>query len=263
MYTTHFGLKRQAFLERVPPEEIIQDERMAEGLARLNYLAEAGTLGVLVGQTGVGKSCLLKLLFHNLSRNRYRALYLHLTGVNSVGLLKLIVRGLGEIPRRGKETLFMQILEATRKAEGQVILVIDEAHLLEPASLIDLRLLMSSALRQQPPLKLILAGQEALGAILRRSRHADLLNRVSVRYHLRPFDRNGTVTYIDKQLSKAGGTARVFESEAKDLIHDWTGGVPRQINNVATACLLNAASRNLKKVSGKLVNDTMAEFQLP
>ena len=263
MYTAHFGLKTQVFLERIPPEEIIQDERMAEGLARLNYLAEVGTLGVITGQTGVGKSCLLKLFFHNLSINRYKPLYLHLTGVNSVGLLKLIVRALGEIPRRGKETLFTQILEATKRAEGQVILVIDEAHLLDPTSFVDLRLLLSSAFEERPPLKLILAGQEGLGAILKRSRHSDLLNRVNVRYHLKPFDRQGTVTYIDKQLSRAGATGKLFDSEAKDLIHEWAGGVPRQINNIAVACLLNAAARNLKKITGKLVNETMTEFQLP
>ncbi|MCP4181881.1 MAG: general secretion pathway protein, partial [Hyphomicrobiales bacterium] len=54
-----------------------------------------------------------------------------------------------------------------------------------------------------------------------------------------------------------------FETEAKDLIHDYTGGVPRQVNNVATACLINAAARGLKIITEALVNETMAEFALP
>ena len=42
-----------------------------------------------------------------------------------------------------------------------------------------------------------------------------------------------------------------------------TGGVPRQVNNVATACLINAAARGLKIITEALVNETMAEFALP
>ncbi len=51
--------------------------------------------------------------------------------------------------------------------------------------------------------------------------------------------------------------------EAKELIHDYSGGVPRQINNIATACLINAAAHGHKKISEALVNDTMIEFRLP
>jgi general secretion pathway protein A len=72
-----------------------------------------------------------------------------------------------------------------------------------------------------------------------------------------------TCAYIDSRITLAGGVNKTFDIEAKDLIHDYTGGVPRQINNVATACLINAASRNLKRVNEPLVNETMSEFHLP
>jgi len=39
--------------------------------------------------------------------------------------------------------------------------------------------------------------------------------------------------------------------------------VPRQINNVATACLINAVSQNINKITDAMVNDTMAQYQLP
>ena len=52
--------------------------------------------------------------------------------------------------------------------------------------------------------------------------------------------------------------------EAKSLIHDYAGGgVPRPINNIATACLINAASKNINGIDEAIVNETMAEFQLP
>ena len=64
-------------------------------------------------------------------------------------------------------------------------------------------------------------------------------------------------------MHKAGGQEKIFEQAAKGLIHDYTGGVPRQINNVATACLINAAAKGVKKITEPLVNETMSEFELP
>ena len=99
--------------------------------------------------------------------------------------------------------------------------------------------------------------------ILKRSSHADLVHRMPHRIALHCLTKTQTGTYIDSRITQAGGTNKTFEPEAKDLIHDYTGGVPRQINNVATACLINAASRNIKKINEPLVNETMGEFHLP
>src|SRR5690606_454241 len=103
--------------------------------------------------------------------------------IPSSGLLKLVTTNLGEPPRRGKERLYEQILERAQRAEGALLLVFDEAHLLSSEALTDLRLLVSSAMEVGPPLKILLSGQEMLRATLKRTQHADLLNRVSVRVH--------------------------------------------------------------------------------
>ena len=94
--------------------------------------------------------------------------------------------------RRGRERIYEQILERAKRAEGTLLLVFDEAHLLDGDALTDLRLLISSALEVGPPLKMLLTGQDPLRAMLRRSRHAVLLNRISVRYQLRPLTKEQT-----------------------------------------------------------------------
>jgi general secretion pathway protein A len=264
MFTTHFKMTRQPFLERAPVEQILADERIAQGLARLEYLAKVGgSIGLVTGSTGVGKSSLLKLFVRSLSRNLYNPIYISLTHVGASGFLKLLVLGLGELPRRGKERLFLQILDRLHGSEHTTLLVIDDAHLLPSEALTDLRLLVSSGLEDGPALKVILSGQELLRDELRRARHADLLHRIAVRYHVPPLSREQTVSYIDFQMRTAGGSEKVFEPEAKTLIHDYASGVPRRINNIAIACLIQAATRNLQKISEALVNDTTPEFNLP
>jgi general secretion pathway protein A len=261
MFTAHFKMSGHPFAERIPLDHILQDARLAEGLARLDYLADQGTIALVTGPVGSGKSTLLKLFIRRLSKNHFSPLYIHLTHIKAPGLLRLIVAGLGEKPRGlGKENLFLQIQEKTRQTDTTYLLVIDEAQLLDPAALIDLRLLVSSALDEVSPLKIVLCGQDGIRDLLKRSRHADLVQRISTRFFLPPLTRSQTTAYIDAQLKQAGAPARLFADEAKALLHEFAAGLPRQINNLATACLINAASRNLQRVDGDLVNQTVAEL---
>ena len=217
---------------------------------------------MIIGQTGLGKSSLLRLFIHDLPQNRYHPLYLHLTPLNANAFLRLIVIKLGEHPKLGKDRMLLQILERINQNDKCTLFIIDEAHLIDPKTLTDLRLLISS-IEQEVSLKILLCGQENLSRILKRASHADLAHRITLQFIMRPLSNQKTAAYIDYRITKAGGSSKFFESEAKGLIHDYTGGVPRQINNVATACLINAAARGLKIITDALVNETMAEFSLP
>lgn len=84
-----------------------------------------------------------------------------------------------------------------------------------------------------------------------------------MRCHLSALTSDQTASYIDSRMRCAGSNDKVFEPEAKSLIHDYASGIPRLINNIATACLLNAAARNLNKINEPLVTENMTEFRLP
>ena len=71
MFLTHFNMTQNPFTERPPIEWLQKDERIAQGLARLEYLAQQGLVALLLGQTGVGKSSLLRLFIHALAHHRY------------------------------------------------------------------------------------------------------------------------------------------------------------------------------------------------
>jgi len=262
MFLSHFNLTAHPFMENPPIEWILTDPRIEQALARLKFFQDQGLIALILGQTGIGKSTLLRLFMHHLPQNRYHPVYVHLTPLNANAFLRLVVTKLGEVPRMGKDRLFLQIADRIGKSEKCTILIIDEAHMIDPKALTDLRLLVS-AVDTHLPLKIVLSGQENLSHILNRSSHADLVQRICVRFSFGPLSKDQTRAYIDRRMTLAGGTEKTFEPEAKDLIHDYTGGVPRQINNVATACLINAAAKKLKKVTESLVNETMSEFQLP
>ena len=56
---------------------------------------------------------------------------------------------------------------------------------------------------------------------------------------------------------------KLFDESVKTAIHDFTGGVPRQINNLATACLLQASAQNVLRIDDNLFQHAAGEFQLP
>jgi len=262
MFLNHFSLNAHPFTEKPPIQWLLRDEHTDQALARLKFFEQQGSIALIIGQTGLGKSSLLRLFIHELPQNRYNPVYLHLTPLNANAFLRLIVIKLGEKPQMGKDRILLQILERINQNDKCTLFIIDEAHLIDPQTLTDLRLLISS-IDEQISLKILLCGQENLSQILKRSSHADLVQRISLQFIMRALSMEKTSAYIDYRITKAGGTDKIFEPEAKNLIHDYTGGVPRQINNVATACLINAAARGLNKITETLLNETMTELHLP
>ncbi|MBE7545702.1 MAG: GTPase RsgA [Planctomycetia bacterium] len=91
MFTSHFSMTTQPFSERINTSLIMKDERFTQGLARLQYLLHSGSIAVLYGQTGVGKSTLLKLFLSQIPQNLFLPIYLHFTHLKSSSLLSLIV----------------------------------------------------------------------------------------------------------------------------------------------------------------------------
>ncbi len=262
MFLNHFDLNSHPFTEKPPIQWLLRDENTDQALARLKFFEQQGAIALIIGQTGLGKSSLLRLFIHQLPQNRYHPLYLHLTPLNANAFLRLMVIKLGEKPKLGKDRMLLQILERINQNDKCTLFIVDEAHLLAAQTLTDLRLLISS-IDEQISLKILLCGQENLSQTLKRSSQADLLQRITLQFMMQSMPKAQTSAYIDHRITKAGGKEKIFEPEAKDLIHDYTGGVPRQVNNVATACLINAAARELKIISEALVNETMAEFRLP
>jgi len=151
-----------------------------------------------------------------------------------------------------------RLLDRARGNEATLMLIFDEAHLLSGDALVDLRLLVSSAVEVGPPLKILLVGQDHIRQTLKRSEYADIVNRISVRYQLRPLTKEQTRRYIDHQVVRHGGDSKIFDESVKDLIHDFTAGVPRSINNLAIACLLgatNARSMRIDEEAFRLANN--------
>lgn len=260
MFLNHFSMNAMPFCERTSIPQILKDERFTQNLARLHFFAQHANIALVTGPTGVGKSTLVKLFFDQINRGIFHPVYLHLTHVRSSSLMKLVAAALGEQPKFTKEKVFTQILDKTKNTDKTFVIAFDEAHLLCKEALTDIRLLLSSATDDNPPFKLLLVGQGPLLSLLQQESLLDLFHRINVRCQLKPLTKAQTLSYIDFQLESVGATPRIFDSQVKDTIFEYSHGLPRQINNIATACLIQAASLGTQTINHSLLSQTMSEF---
>ena len=150
----------------------------------------------------------------------------------------------------------MANLLAAEQAERHrsVLFLIDEAHLLSPEQLEELRLLSNADMDSSSPFAGILIGQPTLSTRLRQGIFAALDQRISVRYALTGMDLSESVGYLRHHLELAGRSDPLIADDAAARLHRYANGIPRALNNAATAALMAAAA------DGKgLVDDVCAK----
>lgn len=64
---------------------------------------------------------------------------------------------------------------------------------------------------------------------------------------------------MDHQMTSAGVNEKVFDQSVKTSIYEYSNGVPRQINNIATACLIQGAAQNAKKITREIFVQAVRE----
>ena len=99
----------------------------------------------------------------------------------------------------------------------------------------------------------ILVGQPTLARQLRMGSFAALDQRIATRYQLKPMDLADTAGYLRHHITIAGREEPLFADDAIARLHRAANGLPRQLNNAATAALIAAATAN-----HDLVDDTDA-----
>jgi hypothetical protein len=143
--TTWFGLKRFPFDKNIKSQDAFQTDTLKESLARLDYIKRRGGILLLTGDPGVGKTIALRRFVDSLNENLFKSFYTPLSTLSRSDLLYHINRLLGLTPRLSKSAIYNQIqsalLQSKEQAGKTILLIIDEAHLLQTGPLEELRLL--------------------------------------------------------------------------------------------------------------------------
>lgn len=245
MFQAHFGLKTNPFGLSPRLDFLYRSSTFQESMAHLLYGLEHGEAIVMItGQIGTGKTTAIQSFLTDLGLAYSTALITN-TRVNSLELLKLILEDLGVsfasgIDKSDALILFKDFLLAESRAGRRVIIVVDEAQNLEPDVLEEIRLLTNLGQGDSQPVQLVLLGQPELLDRVNSEGLAQLRQRIRVHYKLDTLSRAELSEYVSHRMMAAGGQADVFSDEALDRIWEFSNGIPRLVNSLASNGLLSA-----------------------
>ncbi|MDH4049462.1 MAG: AAA family ATPase [Gammaproteobacteria bacterium] len=255
-YTDHFKFAEQPFRLTPDPEFLYWSKQHARAKAYMEstiWLADGFV--VITGEIGSGKTTLLQSFLADLGDDVVYAVVSQ-TQLSPTQFLQAVLTEFGFKPFNKRKVELLDMLNMfliEQYSNGKkVLLIVDEAQNLSMRVLEEIRMLSGIETHKEKVLRIILAGQPELKETLESPKLKQLMQRVRLRFHVGPLDKRETREYIAHRLSIAGRTdPGLFTDEAFELIHRYTGGVPRLINTLCDTALLCAFADEKDTVDGK------------
>jgi type II secretory pathway predicted ATPase ExeA len=239
-------------------EQFFKHNQLEELQSLVRTSINQKSLASVTGPAGVGKTTAVRSVTDELPAHKYSVVYLgqDQTGTN---LLRRFAVLLGIQPKRYRPHLAMQVsswlLDNLSAGGKEIALVVDEAHLLDDATLEEFRLMTNADYDRQSPIMLILLGQPALRHRLRLPKFEALSQRLRYRYCLEGLDRDETIRYIRLRLTAADLSPELFYQDALNLIFQLSEGILRKINNLCSLSLLKAEAKKCSSIDAALIKE--------
>ena len=269
MYAAYFGLTERPFSLAPDPRYLYLSDAHREALAHLLYgIGEGGSFVQLTGEVGTGKTTVCRALLEQLPADVDVAMIFN-PRLTSVELLAAVCDEL-RVPYPAGTTSLKVLVDALSQAlldaharRRRTVLIIDEAQNLSARVLEEVRLLTNLETTTQKLLQVVLIGQPELADLLSRRNLRQLSQRVTARYHLRPFSEAESHRYVQHRMEVAGQKQPIFTRQAMHAAHRLSRGIPRLLNTICDRALLGAYATGQTRVKESIVRRAAREVLGP
>jgi putative secretion ATPase (PEP-CTERM system associated) len=269
MYLSYYGLKAEPFLLTPDHRFYFESSVHSQAMAHQVYGIKRGEGFIVVtGEVGAGKTTLVKQLCACVDPRRIVAAHVVTTMVSGADLLRLVMAAFGipDIPSEKGAMLLrlQQFLEQVHRKGKRAILLIDEAQNRAASALEELRMISNFQIGAYAPMQTFLIGQPQFRDVISDPDLEQLRQRIVTSYHLGPMSKEEVGKYIPHRLAKVGWRRDPdFEDGFVDAIFQFTEGVPRRINALASRMLLYGFLEKVHRFTAgdveKVAADLMAE----
>ena len=253
MYEARFGLKRRPFPPTPDSSLYYPSTPHEQALAPLlRSVDDDEGLMLLIGEPGTGKTLIGQVFLERLGEKVVNAFVPHGQFANRLALLQAILFDLSLPYDENTEQLLRLRLTAfalKNAAEGKrFVIVVDEAHLLTPELLEELRLLGNLEAGRKA-VQIVGLAQPRIQDTLKQPGLATWNQRLGVRMFLPALTLEDSLDYLQQHLRLAGARPDdVIDEAAREAIAQATRGVPRLLNQAAHQSLLLAEAADLHRV---------------
>mgnify|MGYP000001375783 CR=1 FL=1 len=251
-----WGLREAPFTKEIGDGDLWVPASRAGAVDRLVDACRERGHAVLVGEPGVGKTCVLRALRHRLPQDGFRLTYCYNVTLGRRDFYRHVCLALGLSPSATAAGVFYAInthVNALGNEQVHPVLLIDEAHLLHQDVLEHLHILANYEWDSKALLSIVLVGLPETRQRLALGKNRSLWSRIHTRLSLGEAKSGDTAEYIAHRLRHAGCEREVFNSDAIALIHEQSHGRLRDIDRVATDALKLGARKKIKTIDRELV----------
>lgn len=268
MYLQHFGLEKNPFSLTPDPRFLFLTPRHREALAALLFaVTERKGFMVMTGDAGTGKTTLVRKLLLSIPVTCAQFSVVVNPALNRSEFLETVLMDFGVDSVPGSKALRLALLKKfllRAQAEGKTsVLVIDEAHLLTADLTDEIRLLSNFETSEQKLLQIILVGQNELNAVLNLESMRQVKQRVAIRMHIDPLSDAEVQRYLQTRWARASAHQPLpFSEGAIDLIARYSAGIPRVINVMCDAALINAYGTGTGSIVARQIQEVITDLQI-
>ena len=265
MQLDHWQLTESPFRTLLDSKRYYPSAGHDEALARLEYLVEARRrLGVLLGESGIGKSLVLQVAAERLARKGAALAIVDTVGIGTRDLLWQLAAALGAAPRDTSDTVHLWRLVSDRIAENRLqgistVLLVDDAGQAGPDVMMQLVRLARLDATPAARWTILLTAEPQQASRWNES----LRNLVDLRIDLEPWSHSDTTGYVQTALVEAGRFDPVFNDEALWAIYELTHGVPRRVVRLADLALVAGAAAKVDRIDAGMVHAAYGEMSWP
>ncbi|MCP4575337.1 MAG: AAA family ATPase [Deltaproteobacteria bacterium] len=221
-------------------------------------LISTGKSFALCGPSGAGKSTLVHHILSRLDVNCYKPALVHYGGLQRNGMLKAIADVLGVDTDGRTVPLLIKLqkqimLMASENRSMFPVFVIDDAHLMEKESLMDICSLMFIPHKETVAAGFILVGDETLEKKLQLQMLAPVRTRLTGLFNLNTLNEKESFEFIKFRLSSGQAPESLFDTDALSIMSSYCRGNRRQIMNMGTLLMAEAFYRQEKTINSELI----------
>ena len=221
---------------------------------------------MITGRPGTGKTTVIQHLLRILKPGQVVVAKLVTSQLAADDLLRLVSYSFNLNPEGSdKAKLLFQLERFLRQQYQQgrrALLIVDEAQDMAENALEELRLLTNIQAGTQQLLQIFLVGQEKLRHVVIAPALEQLQQRMIAATHLEPLDATETRDYIKYRLHRVDWSGDpLISNEAYTMIHQFSRGIPRQINQICNRLLLHGSIEKKHRLGLADVRIVVEELQ--
>jgi len=258
MFEAFFNFSKTPFQRNIPPDALYVTPQLKVLQDRLMHGIKNRLFLILTGDPGTGKTTAIRHFMSTLDPNRTAAFYVSESNLTPRNFYYDVLNQIGVAPRFYRGDAKRQLVKAIQSLSNDKklpVIVIDEAHHCDMEMLTEIRFLLNFDMDSRSPMALILAGQTEIRDTLKKQAYDAIAQRIDLRCHILSLDRSQTDEYISAHIAFAAGShVEIFSDAAITKIFDFSTGLPRKINRLASLCLMHAAQTGKRIVDDHMVS---------